>query len=206
MLKQRTSQREYSIALRVVEIFRQFATYISQDEFYLKVEFRDQFSMRNLLWSLGSGEEENKLVLWAHNGHVAKESVLFNYDVLGHYLQQRFGENYYAIGFTFNEGSFGSFGQNGFQKWKQQREKNISFTTAFASFESPYLIFDIRKNLVADKDLNSLLRGSIPIRRDISETYNPDQDSLMSINLSKTYDAMIYMDKTNFPTSIDWLL
>jgi len=205
LLKETSSPKEFSIAERITEVFRQFASYISQNEFYLKVELRDMFSMRNVMWSLGRQEENRRLVIWAHNGHVAKTSVLFNYDVLGHYLEQRLGESYFAIGFTFNEGSFGAFGESGFQEWKMKRETNISFTTGLAAFESPYLVFDIRKNLTKDNDLQSLLRSSIPIRRDISESYNPKQENLMNINLSITYDALIYIDKTNLPTRINWL-
>lgn len=41
-------QMNYEIAKRITEIVRQYSTYISQDEFLLKVELRDQFSTRNV--------------------------------------------------------------------------------------------------------------------------------------------------------------
>ncbi|MEM9921839.1 MAG: erythromycin esterase family protein [Bacteroidota bacterium] len=214
-IKKQSGEATYAIAQRIGEIFRQFATYISQDDFSLKSEFRDQFSARNVYWSLqwldfssgiaGSLQEESQLAIWAHNGHVAKESVLSNYDVLGHYMQQWFGEDYYAIGFTFNEGEFGSFSQEGFRKWSMPRADTLSLTKAFDELESDFLLLDIRNNLSTEQSPDNPLRQSQLIRTDIAEYHAEGRSEYMRINLSKTYDALIYIDKTQYPTTIQWI-
>lgn len=194
---------KYSIAQRITEITRQYATYISQDEPSLKTEFRDQFSYRNVVWCLNTLGDNSRIAIWAHNGHIAKKSIVFNYDILGHYLNQNFGNAYLSIGFTFNQGSFGSFSPNGFKKWTMSEVDTISLTQDFRAFQSPYLIFDIQENLAQDKTWNHPLRRDLVIRTDISEYYQEDWSQLMNINLSKTYDLLIYIDKTHFPTSVD---
>lgn len=207
ILNKLKGENSYQIALRFCEIVRQYATYISQDEFFLKVEFRDQFSTRNVLWCLDHLGEESKIAIWAHNGHVVKKSVLFQYDVLGNYLSDWFGEAYYSIGFTFNEGDFGAFGPDGFTKFTLPNVTIPSLTKDFDNHGSSFLLFDIRSNLSSKKRKFKKLFGSeLPIRRDISESYNQDTNAnpMMDIDLSNSYDCLIYIDHTNYPTTIDW--
>ena len=196
----------YQIALQIVEITRQYATFISHDDFGLKVEFRDQFSTRNVLWSMNRLGEESRIALWAHNGHVVKKSVIFNYDILGYYLNEIFGQNYYAIGFTFNQGEFGAFSSSGFKKWQVKPLRSASWTKDFSSYRSPYLLFDVRSNLGSKKlKRSSPLFQEIPIRRDIAESYREDNAPSMDINLAQSYDCLIYFEKSNYPTSLPWI-
>ncbi|MCH2231586.1 MAG: erythromycin esterase family protein [Crocinitomicaceae bacterium] len=198
-------QMNYEIAKRNTEIARQYSTYISQDEFLLKVEIRDQFSTRNVFWSMDMLGEDSKVVIWAHNGHVAKESVLFSYDILGYYLNKWLGEQYYSIGFTFNEGEFGAFSSNGFKKWTLPPVTSESLTKDFSTYKSPFLLFDIESNLTLEDISNySPLKNDVPIRTDVSESFSEENTGLMDINLSITYDCLIYIDKTNYPTTIEW--
>lgn len=203
-LEKSGGKKQLAIAQQIIEIMRQYASYISQDDYGLKSEFRDQFSARNVWWTMNQLGEDSKVVIWAHNGHIAKESILFNYDILGHYLTQWFGDQYYAIGFSFNSGEFGAFSNDGFKKWEMETANQVSYSKFFHSFESPYLFFDIRQNLREDQDLNSYLRHHQPIRTDVSESYN-GTSKYMDIRLSTTYDALIYIEKTSYPTTIDWL-
>ena len=198
---------QYQIAQRMGEIMRQYATYISQDEFFLKVELRDQFSSRNVLWCLDQLGEESKIAIWAHNGHVAKKSILFDYDILGYYLSEWFGEQYYSIGFTFNEGDFGAFGPEGFQKFTLPSASENSITNDFDRYDSNYLLFDIRSNLLRKKSRwKKPFIAKVPTRSDVSESYNPNSSTnpMMDIDLSNSYDCLIYIDKTSYPTTIDW--
>lgn len=203
-LLEKGGQKKLSIARRIAEIMRQYATYISQDDFGFKVEIRDQFSVRNLLWALDELGDSSQIILWAHNGHVAKESVLFGYDILGHYLSSWFGEQYYSIGFTFNQGEFGAFSNEGFRKFKMESIQVESITKQFDYHGAPFLFFDIRENLKQDKNLESELRKNQVIRTDVGEYYDGETKT-MEINLARCYDLLIYIDKTNYPQTIEWI-
>lgn len=204
-LIEKGGEEKYQIAKQITEIVRQYATYIAQDEFLFKVEIRDQFSTRNVFWCMNILGENSKIAIWAHNGHVVKKSVLFNYDILGYYLNKSMGEKYYAIGFTFNEGEFGSFSPDGFKKWQFSPVKSNSLTKEFGAYKRPYLLFDLRANLKQTIiPPSSPLRKNVPIRTDISEYFSKENNRLMNINLSHSYDCLIYIDKTNYPTTIEW--
>lgn len=204
-LKLKGGNQNYQIAQQIAEITRQYATFISHDDFGLKVEFRDQFSTRNVLWSMNQLGENSRIAIWAHNGHVVKKSVIFNYDILGYYLNQIFGEAYYAIGFTFNQGEFGAFSSDGFKRWKLKPVKSASWTKELNAQQTPFLLFDIRQNLEKlGKRTSGPLFEMHPIRRDIAESHREENALLMDIHLARSYDCLIYFEESNFPTTIPW--
>jgi erythromycin esterase len=61
----------------------------------------------NISWIMNFEDEENVFV-WAHNAHVKKGGKPEDPDsnALGYYLQQKYRDNYYVIGFDFGTGAF----------------------------------------------------------------------------------------------------
>lgn len=62
--------------------------------------FRDGFMSQNVL------KQKGKVLLWAHNGHIAHFQGKDGWKPMGWYLQQSLGKNYYAMAMTFGEGGF----------------------------------------------------------------------------------------------------
>jgi len=69
--------------------------------------FRDKCMAENISWIMDFEDEENAFV-WAHNAHIKKGGKPENPEskALGYYLDQKYGEDYYAIGFDFGTGAF----------------------------------------------------------------------------------------------------
>jgi erythromycin esterase-like protein len=65
---------------------------------------RDQSMADNIKWILDSNSGA-KIVLWAHNGHVATEGNS-GFDPMGASLRKIFGKQMVVFGFAFNQGSF----------------------------------------------------------------------------------------------------
>ena len=66
----------------------------------LRSELRDQLMAENVLRIL-SRDEDARVVVWAHNGHIARLPKR-----MGEVLARRLGDKYLAIGLTFGEGGF----------------------------------------------------------------------------------------------------
>ncbi|MGW7367203.1 erythromycin esterase family protein [Streptomyces sp. NPDC054841] len=49
---------------------------------------------------------EEKVVVWAHNGHVSRGHYMPGVPALGYHLHQRYGDAYYALGMLFGAGAF----------------------------------------------------------------------------------------------------
>ena len=65
---------------------------------------RDQSMAENIKWILDQNPNA-KIVLWAHNGHVATAST-GGFDPMGASLRKMFGNQMVVFGFAFNQGSF----------------------------------------------------------------------------------------------------
>ncbi len=73
---------------------------------------RDRSMADNIAWILGHEGPDAKIVVWAHNWHVAtvKWGAM---EMMGNRLQQQFGPDLVAFGFAFNQGSFQAMGRPG---------------------------------------------------------------------------------------------
>lgn len=66
---------------------------------------RDRFMAENVAWQVDHLDPATKVILWAHNGHISKK---FTWTNLGQLLAERYGSQYYALGFALGGGVFQS--------------------------------------------------------------------------------------------------
>ncbi|TCC90156.1 hypothetical protein EZ428_12780 [Pedobacter frigiditerrae] len=67
-----------------------------------KIGVRDKFMAENAI-ALAEGIPNSKLIIWAHNGHVAK-SALYNKPTMGQYLFKQYGSQYHVMATDINKG------------------------------------------------------------------------------------------------------
>lgn len=96
------------------------------------VSLRDSYMAENFRRIVDREPAGTKFVIWAHNGHIETGSE--NFPRVGSYLRQFYGDNYYALGFSFNQGSF--------QAWDQQLQKTGKFVI------KPYTVNPAREDSV----------------------------------------------------------
>jgi erythromycin esterase-like protein len=103
---------------------------------------RDQSMAENVEW-IADQNPGAKIVLWAHNGHVAYAP---EYGPMGEYLHQKFGNQLVTFGFSFNEGSFRAI-----EKGKSLRDFKVgpapegSLDHELASAGIPVFALDLRQ-------------------------------------------------------------
>lgn len=81
-------------------LFQYMDTYRSGDVDFFK---RDPYMCSNVKWMHAQGRLGGKMMLWAHNEHVAAGGSL---PAMGKLVKQEFGDKFYSIGFVFNEGEY----------------------------------------------------------------------------------------------------
>ncbi|WP_106791198.1 erythromycin esterase family protein [Aquimarina sp. Aq78] len=89
---------------------------------------RDEYMAQTVLEILQKEKPGTKMVLWAHNAHISKNTetkVNGKARPLGSILKEYFAEKYYAIGFSTNQGSFRAMNYNAKEK---KYDKNAVFT------------------------------------------------------------------------------
>jgi erythromycin esterase len=103
-----TSAAEFDLAMQHARIPLQF------DDSYTRsvkdpkfIYTRDYYMAENIESLMKTEGPGTKMVVWAHNGHI-QTGVLGAQPSMGAYLRKFFGDAYYALGFSFNEGGFQS--------------------------------------------------------------------------------------------------
>ncbi len=66
---------------------------------------RDYYMAQNIMNLLNQEKKNAKVVIWAHNGHIEKQSA-GDRKPMGYYLEKYLKQKYYAVGFEFYSGSF----------------------------------------------------------------------------------------------------
>lgn len=139
-----TSKRETALAqrcLRVVEQVRQHCVARETDGIQASKSIRDQSMAENLSWVL-EYEVTDRAVLWAHDSHVCR-TVNLGAQVdptpsLGSHLADRYGDDYFALGFDFLGGSFRAVGieltpESQLAAWSLDEPPADSITRAFGA-------------------------------------------------------------------------
>ena len=107
-----SSEKEYQLHLRIVEVIRQ----VSEVRYYslrqqTSINYRDKYMAENTAWLLDYFGNK-RIVLWAHNGHISN----FEYGAtgtMGNYLSYQLGDQYATVGFLFSKGTFTAVGMDG---------------------------------------------------------------------------------------------
>ena len=196
----KSGEFEYDIIVRLLEQSKQFLDVITETSF----NYRDYYMAKNAIRLTNLLGGETKVILWAHNGHVARDPI-YSTGSLGYVISQELGINYKVIGFSFNQGKFRAINYD--QKTNQYTGLIIYDIERLPLRESTNYIFQAAN----PKDF-ILVFSSIPnttplynwlnndrLFMSIGSVYNIDyyHTYYYNINLLLFFDAIIHFQKTN---------
>ena len=104
---EQSSTEAYAFALQYAQIMKQRTQLFLNEGNYTKL--RDQYLADNLQWivEFEGARGHDKIFITGHNGHIEKTSAsLAGYKSMGHYLDELYGEEYFAIGTDFIQSEF----------------------------------------------------------------------------------------------------
>jgi len=156
---------------------------------------RDRSMAANVKWILDHSPKA-KIVLWAHNGHVATTKFR-GYEPMGAALREMYGDKMVVFGFAFNEGSFQAIEQG-----KALRDFTVSPSPAgsldatFAASGIPMFALDLR-NRPREGPVSEWLNASHK-SRNLGAVFSDESASnyFMDLRPLETYDAMLFVAKT----------
>ncbi|CAZ97429.1 erythromycin esterase family protein [Zobellia galactanivorans] len=155
---------------------------------------RDKFMAENLLW-IKSQNQDSKIAIWAHNAHIQRTM-----HGMGNYLSDSLMNDYVAVGFAFNRGTYTAMGENGLTTYQAQVPYNGTFEKFFGSIDVPIFIIDLRrikeekpmhaKWLLEKMDFRQV--GSMKMKSEFCET-----------DISEDYDLILYINNSSGSKLLD---
>jgi erythromycin esterase len=148
-----TSERETAMArrcLRVVEQTRERRVARETDGQEAAMVVRDGAMVENLAWALDHAGRD-RAVVWAHDGHLCRTAMRSTrwdpVPSLGSHLADRYGDDYYALGFDFLGGAFSAIGvrltpESELDTWSLDEPPADSVTRALAATDAEVAFLD----------------------------------------------------------------
>lgn len=192
----KTSPEAFTLALQHARIVVQGEDTYSN----APTAFRDEYMAENTRWLLDTWlGPDDKIVLWAHNFHVAVSPV--SAQTQGTFLRSFYLEDMVVMGFSFYEGTLNAvLRRNGefqsLQKHIAPPPPEDAFAYQFNSIREPRFFLNVR-DLAPTDFQNRWLRG--PRRfRTIGAVYNraDDLNYYYQANLASEFDVIIYFENT----------
>jgi erythromycin esterase len=106
---------------------------------------RDRYMAENAAWILERAGPEARMIVWAHNGHVAADPGAGFFPPMGALLRQRLGQGLVVMGFSFDQGSFRAVETGaGLREFTVGPAVEGSLDRTLAGVGLPYLALDMR--------------------------------------------------------------
>jgi erythromycin esterase len=162
---------------------------------------RDKAMAENVAWILENEGPRCKMVVWAHNGHVARDPRgIFDGAVvsMGMHLARRFDAELVVVGFAFGEGGFQAVVKEKEGNRRPIREVSIgpapdeTLDAVLARTGIPLFILDLRH---VDEDATQWLQQS-QVTREIGAFFEDPEDMLHTIVPVARYDVIAFVART----------
>jgi len=205
---QKSSASEYENALHIAVVNGQMLDTYFMDKTDIRMkerEWRDYYMASNFEYLVQREKPGTKFVLWAHNGHVSKNSEAYanaGLKPMGSYLKKTFGDKYYSLGFSFSSGSFQAKEVTNDRNFLGLQEFNLSpakdnsldwyfSRTGYDKFIIDFSESDLPDNLkeFSETDLETRSFGALANRNFVESYYAP-------VTIKRDFDGMIFIDNT----------
>jgi erythromycin esterase len=191
----------YRLALQHARVLLQGMTQVGLGE--AGSEYRDEKMAQNVKW-ISESENNGKVMALAHNGHIqngiSAGAGRRDQKWMGTNLKELYGNRYYAVGFTFNEGGFRASSGSGIQSFTV-RPFPGSLTGVFSALPKPLFFMDIA-SLSQNAAIRSVLDEPYPFYNAAVAYDNNERNAGGIYNLAQSYDGVIHIDKTTPTTGL----
>jgi erythromycin esterase len=213
---QNSSKAEYENISQRLRVIGQYLcmNYITGDDprslYNEKTRLRDYYMASNFQDLVQEEKPDTKFIIWAHNMHVSKTEPLDSGDIkmLGNYLKEAYGDKYFAFGFSFDKGSFQSFGYSDEMKSLGMQEFNVNAehenTVDWYLSQTGLNPFIINFRIKEFPDFMKEFLNARLLTRTIGGQVVKSHVEMMNnfIVIDKCYDALIFINNTTRATPI----
>jgi erythromycin esterase len=193
--EKRSSPQAFALAVQEARVIVQHAQIYSVNPDQAG-GFRDEAMAGNIAWLHEQTQSGKKLVLWAHDVHIATGEQ----PAMGWYLRQRYGTHYLAVGTSFYEGSFNAHGLDDknqltpVQPFDVQLSDPGSYNETFGHLGLSLFALDLRH--LPDGAADQWLQVPHNFAMAIGAVYDSRRESYMSLLfLPHYFDVLIHIQK-----------
>ena len=208
-----SGQRQFEIIKRCVLTLIAAWNYFLDDNNSRGLNDRDAFNITNVQWIKNFFLNNQKIIIWAHNGHVSKEiyrkGTPYAIKFLGYHLNAAYGDLYYPVATSFYKGDFTAvykcenspeYGK--FKVFSSDIPDDQTYSHFFNLTDIPYFFLDL-KAVDYSKNSTKWLYGPLNFRMIGASYCDEYPESYYHMRtLPDFYDAVLYLKES---TPLRWL-
>ena len=168
---------------------------------------RDSSMAENIAWILEREGPDAKVIVWAHNTHIANWVAWDRFAALGHHLRRQYGSEAVIVGALFGQGGFTALevgaSSRGLWPFTVGPPPEGTVESAFEAAGLDLALVDLRR-LPAEGPVTAWFRTPQPTRNSggVYEADDP-QRHLLPYVVAEAYDALMYVDSTTPTRSVE---
>jgi erythromycin esterase len=162
---------------------------------------RDRSMAANIRWILDHQPAGTRMVVWAHNAHIANrlDGMTGALENMGGHLRKQLKADYVNLGFVFSQGAFQAIEMKNSPRGELNEitlgdPPEFNASVAFARTGKPLLVLDLRA-LPKKGAVHDWFTAPHPVR-DTGAVFSTEQNMTSAVVLPELYDAVIFVDKT----------
>jgi erythromycin esterase len=192
-LSAKSSPAEYEQMREYARVLAQYLDMYSRAK--LSGTVRDTYMADNFQRLVRREPPGTRFIVWAHNQHV---STAGRPPTLGSRLREAYGAAYYALGFSFNQGSFQAAPEDpqktGLESFSVSPAPAGSVDWYLAETKAPVGFVDLRL-AAEDKTISQWISVAHPMRA-IGSTYDGTNENYRPVVLKESFDGLFFIDRT----------
>ncbi|OXA93751.1 erythromycin esterase family protein [Flavobacterium hercynium] len=158
---------------------------IDHEDYWADPYTRDKLMAENFIAQ--NSISHRKTIIWSHNLHIAKDTTMAEFKALGYYINQEFGNKFYAIGFDTYKGNVNVLDNEGQLEKHDFEGSEGTFSSLFAKVK--YQLFFIDFTIA-----NNPLKNEV---NKITNLYsNWKTPTPLPVKLGSDFDGLIFIRKT----------
>lgn len=188
-------------AARLVQQWEAMATNSTASGSLAASRSRDSSMAENVRWYRDRAGSGARLVIWAHNEHIRRSSLL-----LGRHLQTAYGSEYLAVGLAHGGGVVNAvYGNGTVQAVRPELPPATWLERAFLRTNKPLLLFDARR-IPQGGARSAPFAGPITMQM-IGSTYSLSSPSGFPVTtaLPAHFDALLFVESTTETTLLPFV-
>jgi erythromycin esterase len=204
MLAAASSQNEYEQMRETARVLVQYIESYKYNDFRGTV-LRDLYMADNFRRLVSREPNDTRFVIWGHNSHIASGGFEGEYQTFGYHLRRFYGKDYYALGFSFDQGSFQA--REGGRAKDPTNRMLVSFTVKPAPegtldwylAQTDHKIFLVDFRTVAKTAVISEWLAAPREMRTIGSVFDPSSDErnyFGPLVVGKEFDGLFFIKET----------
>jgi erythromycin esterase len=148
LYEQKSSEQDFNLALQNARVIVQGMTFLNwdtQQESFQRFVQRDAFMAENVAWIYQHAAGSHpKMIVWAHDAHIANNPSYGGTKNMGGFLHDRFGPQYLTIGTSLYQGSVTAYFYPDFKINTIKTTDTDSYNYTLGQVAYPIYMIDLR--------------------------------------------------------------